>query len=247
MKRRSFNDTLFLQGDEEVEQEQTVEDITVDQHVVTDKVVAEQVIEKENIEATKEEVSSLITEEVAAAEVEDAKPEEELDEEEPLEDEPLEEEIAKVTGDEPEEEVKETLSPSNGHLPERCTTPLQQLLVSASEPYFVVPFHEGDLKEEGGGKVTVLTMETTARSEDGQKMARPPTPSTPPRSITPILPLYALEQFTPAPAYRWSRPATPTSMTPPRSSTPLQRPVSATPPPTHGYMMEAGHMPGRVS
>lgn len=241
---------LFLQGDEEEEQTQTVDDIIVDQHVVTEKVVADEVIEKENIEATKEEVSSHITEEVAAevgtTPEEDAKPEE-LDEEEPLEDEPLEEEIAKVTGDEPEEEVKETLSPTNGHLPERCTTPLQQLLVSASEPFSVVPFDEGNLKEEGGGKVTVLTMETTARSEDGQKMARPPTPSTPPRSITPILPLYALEQFTPAPAYRWSRPATPTSMTPPRSSTPLQRPVSATPPPTHGYMMEAGYLPGTVS
>ncbi|XP_059480144.1 uncharacterized protein LOC132199437 isoform X3 [Neocloeon triangulifer] len=219
-------------GDEEEEQPQTLE--TVEKPVEKEEVEkeVEEIIEKENIEATKEEPQQVEKDEEIPQQVEAEEVEEQLEEideeaEEPLVEEPLEEEIVRATAEDPAEEVKVTdaLLEANGHLPERSSTPLQQLL------------------EEGGGKVTVLGMETTARYEDGQKMARPPTPSTPPRSITPIFPLYALEQYTPSPAYRWSRPATPTSMTPPRSSTPLQRPLSATPPPTHSFVVE-GHLPG---
>ncbi|XP_065343947.1 fibrous sheath CABYR-binding protein-like isoform X2 [Cloeon dipterum] len=235
--------TVPRQGDEEGEEEQQPHDLeTVENPVEKDDIVAkEEVIEKENIEATKEEavveqeiikpaqleqLEAEVTRVAAETKVEEVllAEEEPIAEEsaEPIVEEPIEEEIAKVTSE--EEDVKDEEAPAAAQAPERSSTPLQQLL------------------EEGGGKVTVVGMETTARCEDGQKMARPPTPSTPPRSITPIFPLYALEQFTPSPAYRYSRPTTPTSMTPPRSSTPLQRPVSATPPPSHGFLVE-GHIP----
>ncbi|CAB3374057.1 Hypothetical predicted protein [Cloeon dipterum] len=229
-------------GDEEGEEQQPHDLETVENPVEKDDIVAKEVvIEKENIEATKEE--AVVEEEIKPAQLEPTEAEvtrvaaetkveevllaeeEPIAEEsaEPIVEEPIEEEIAKVTSE--EEDVKDEEAPAAAaQAPERSSTPLQQLL------------------EEGGGKVTVVGMETTARCEDGQKMARPPTPSTPPRSITPIFPLYALEQFTPSPAYRYSRPTTPTSMTPPRSSTPLQRPVSATPPPSHGFLVE-GHIP----